>query len=767
MILLPVLLYFDPVSAVTLTVGPDPDCNHATLQSAIQGIPTTGDHEIRIKQGTYSQQAVVIEGRRVAIKGGYASCSASTADGTSILDGAGGTQASVLRVSGTGNFVTLFNLVIRRGDAPAEGHGGGVFFNGAGVIGMTRVSVANNYAGFGGGINVSAVGGSAKLHLNEGTVIQNNTAQFDGGGIRLWGNQDHRAELYMNAPDSVVIGNQALGLDPATNQPHRGFGGGIAVIRFATAYIGSPGFGQVGAIFDNSARLGGGIAVAADGSGRSDSLAILFTTDPDRPGRIHGNRASAAGGGVFIEPNFEFPSGDATFCAFDFLIDDNRSFDGSAIFASLDDGLIDDQGSSVLLNNPFGQSPCPQRPTQLGAVACRAGPDCNAIRGNVSETEGGQLTTGATVVVKKHSILRAERVQIRDNVGGQAVHVLHDAGQAGPSVIAHNCLLAGNTTHLRLLQANSGATVHLLDCTIGGNSINAAEVLAVDGGFRLHRSILYQPGKTSLAAGADSRDIDWVLTSERMSLDGGTSTTVAVGDPRFLDPDNGDFRLHAGSDAVDFAPATASAGDLDGNPYNIDLPIKPNRSGPRDLGAYERQQLLPLVRNGDFPVDLRSWSVTPGTSTWVEQGVDPGAVFISELSPPTGTVIGLRQCIPLPGPSAYRLNAHALAPGAGLNRDIPVLVWKYRANSAFCTGTPTVQGELILPRSGSFVTSPFPAEFHAPEGEWTHNSTLDLFLEVRDGDLVGTNSVRAHFDRIVLEPTVPSSDIFSDGFESP
>jgi hypothetical protein len=106
-------------------------------------------------------------------------------------------------------------------------------------------------------------------------------------------------------------------------------------------------------------------------------------------------------------------------------------------------------------------------------------------------------------------------------------------------------------------------------------------------------------------------------------------------------------------------------------------------------------------------------------------------------------------------------NAHAQigSPGFGLG-------WKYRANAAFCTGIPSVEGELVLPRSGSFVTSPFPAEFHSPVSEWTHNATLDLFLVVRDGDLVGTDTVRAHFDRIVFEPTVLGDGIFGDGFEA-
>ena len=43
----------------------------------------------------------------------------------------------------------------------------------------------------------------------------------------------------------------------------------------------------------------------------------------------------------------------------------------------------------------------------------------------------------------------------------------------------------------------------------------------------------------------------------------------------------------------------------------------PNRLGASDLGAYERQTLLPLVLNKDFDADLRLRSiVTPGAATW-------------------------------------------------------------------------------------------------------------------------------------------------------
>ena len=72
------------------------------------------------------------------------------------------------------------------------------------------------------------------------------------------------------------------------------------------------------------------------------------------------------------------------------------------------------------------------------------------------------------------------------------------------------------------------------------------------------------------------------------------NVTARASGPRFIDPAGGDYRLQAASIAVDFAePVTGDDRDLDGLARDQDLPFKPNRQGPRDLGAYERGAPLP------------------------------------------------------------------------------------------------------------------------------------------------------------------------------
>ena len=66
-------------------------------------------------------------------------------------------------------------------------------------------------------------------------------------------------------------------------------------------------------------------------------------------------------------------------------------------------------------------------------------------------------------------------------------------------------------------------------------------------------------------------------------------------DPRFLAPD--DLRLGPDSPALDFAPSTSSDPlfDLDTRPRQVDLPLRINRHGAQDLGAFERQLGDPLT----------------------------------------------------------------------------------------------------------------------------------------------------------------------------
>ena len=198
---------------------------------------------------------------------------------------------------------------------------------------LQGVVVGQNRAGFGGGISFEALGAGAALSFANDVVVQNNLAARSGGGIRISGD----ARLFMIAPDSTVTGNEALG-----NVADSGYGGGIQVVAPSRALIGSPGFGNIGAVAFNRAKFGGGIAVTARDDGDSDGTsAVLFTTDPLRPVRVHGNVASIAGGGAYLSENNDIDSTEETaLCAYEFRIDDNRAPEGAAFFLDTDNARL-------------------------------------------------------------------------------------------------------------------------------------------------------------------------------------------------------------------------------------------------------------------------------------------------------------------------------------------------------------------------------------------------------------------------------------------
>ena len=252
----------------------------------------------------------------------------------------------MLEVNGSG-FRTLRNLIITRGDESSDGVGGGIDFSGTGDLLLNGVIVSFNRAGNGGGINFKGSGGLAILTLEHDVVISNNTAigaagVFNtagfGGGIHVEGT----ARLVMLGDSIAVTGNEAAGAPqaPPLTGLRGGNGGGVEVLGPARSDIGSPGLGNTGVICANTARNGGGIAVTgADSSDDLDAQVRLVTTIATRPVRVHGNRASQQGGGIYVNPDFGIDNVlNATFCAFDFRIDDNRAPEGSAIDADTDSG---------------------------------------------------------------------------------------------------------------------------------------------------------------------------------------------------------------------------------------------------------------------------------------------------------------------------------------------------------------------------------------------------------------------------------------------
>jgi hypothetical protein len=574
----------DPPHVYVGDTASDAFCTYNDIQSALNAANSTCPTQVDVtREHLYGAQSLTIAGKRVILQGwgdGVTCYSLSQCgplcdrpNSTVALVELDGFNAPGRVLTITGNsVVTLRNLRVMRGDA-GGGSGGGILYNGFGFLNLESSDVLLNTAAYGGGINVIGNGGTAALQLFANSQILNNTAGVSGGGIRLEGT----ARLVATKAQTWIGYNHA----------NAGYGGGVEVIAPARADIGSGGYNGTGVVSYNDAVDGGGISINANAN---SATVRLFTTDPANPVLIENNVASDRGGGVYLGMT-DFPGG--ILCGYDFRIDANQASDGAAIYADYDPGVFTDTGSEVHLNTGLSNSPScgPETLPSLGAVDCAPGVPCSEIARNVAANVNAQPTDGAVVTLATTSQLEADPVAFR---GNNAANILRLGGGTYPGAfdaILRNCLIAGNHTQHELISVRGGRDIGINGCTIAANTIDNGYSIyanAGDQGLRLVNSIIDQPGRLALDYVGDNalRSLSYLIANETMTLGGATYSQGNT--PVYVDPANGDFHLAPNSPGVDYAPAQGGY-DLDGKPRTVDLPAKPNLSGARDLGAYERQ----------------------------------------------------------------------------------------------------------------------------------------------------------------------------------
>jgi len=327
---------------------------------------------------------------------------------------------------------------------------------------------------------------------------------------------------------------------------------------------------------------------------------------------------------------------------------------------------------------------------------------------------------------------------------------------------------------------NDDDHVEMANTTIAGNSLGDSTVLRFgnqDNGAngKLLRTIIWQPGKTTLHLNGDPLDLLDVMVSERASVDGGNTPHVTELDPRFVDPAHGDYSLIAGSPAIDYSTSVAGdSTDLYGNPRDVDLPIVTNFF-VRDLGAIERQTLQPLVLNSDFDADLRLWGTAiAGATSWdatrnASGAAGSGSAHVTAPSAVTGTQTGgIVQCVHLPGPGIYALNGWGRGTGTMVTAgDIAQLYWEYRKSGGQgCTnGAPDASGTKILSSGNSWSRPATPAYIEVTAQDFTYTSSIAVTLVAVENGVSGAPT-NAWFDGVTL--SVGGDDtIFANGFENP
>lgn len=714
-----VLLPGANAQAAIITVG-DPvgqgQCNCATIQCAFDFAELGGPHTVRITRSLAytAQNATLIldPGESVIVEGGYAACDQAVADFTNtIVSGSGGSADTVLEFEmGSGASVQLRRLQVRDGD-DTNGAGGGISQVG-GTLRIDDSIISDNEADLGGGIY--SEGGL--LEIGSNVLIRLNSAG-DGGGIAL-----RNSDMTMNEPGSVILLNHA----------NTGYGGGLWVGPRGHAEIGTPGLPGQGALYANTAAHGGGAAVIP-GDGQFDFASLeMVSVDPAQPTGIVGNLALQRGGGLYAR-GYCCVSGDQGTWGHATLgegayIRENAAPEGAAAYLDRDSG--DDMAGELVINDGLvmlNETLLPDATPTNGAVFYLAddpGQSAQGIRG-----------------------LRLTRTKILNNEGGNLI-------RSDGLMRIEGSLIAGNIARLSLIRGvGSDGETTVGTSTIAGNTISAASVFETSNDFNLRRSILHQPGKTSLLKTGGVRTVVNVVASEIASLTDIPDGGIVLADPQFWDPALGDFQLHAASIAVDSA-AEAGGVDVAGNARSVDLDVVGDRGGPTDLGALERQALLPLVRNHTFD-DLRLWQ--PNTVTFVAdsaQADGTGGVYVAAEAPLNGRVIGPLQCVPLPSRGNYGLRGWGKEPSASMaTADYPRLEWQLYLGTTQCIGGASATGGIALPSGNDWALSGY-TYFNVPnDGYLRPLASVLIQLVAVDFNASGTNLVDAYFDTIILEHT--------------
>lgn len=738
---------------IVFLVGGDAACDYASVQAAINAAAALpGPDAVHFANNVvYDSMALNIGSQDVELVGGFTDCATAltgTPSGHTRLNGAGGAARPVFTITGSGAR-TLSNLVITGGDA--SGDGGGINYVGSGSLVLRHLAVETNSAGGqGGGIHVASSGGSALLELQADTRVTANTAQGDGGGISVEGD----VTLYMDQGPSTVN----------LNRSNNGRGGGIAVKTGATAYLGSPGMSDVGALFNNTAVDGGGLAVLG---ASSVTRVYLYTTDRDRPFRIHDN-VSFRGGGIYTQLS---GATNVQIKARHFRIDGNRADDGAAFF-----GHGGPNGFSSFCGAARAQDCVDYYGLPFPALgeACPTLAPCNVIEKNVATAPGGAILT----LADERRSLALFSAMLSQN---RAFHLLRSAGDRwniSDSVIGYNVMDSSLIDDI----GAGDALRSLHRSTLSSNTIGDISMLRFASGnakIEIKESVIDQPANDLIrypftASNRANVRVDYNLLWTQFDpvVVDPTSTRAP---PHFVDRGNGDFHLRPGSLGVDYAmPEPGDQYDLDGQVRDQDQLWHVDRYGTRDVGAYELRFLhfpddynLP---NGTFDRNLIGWTAGHPQTRWstIDRHGQPNSgsleINVPSIGEPARVTVAT-QCIPLPQAGVYELRGWAYS---GIQNpalvDQPRIRWLHRPNdTGECAGgdaAASAQGE--LPFGGGWAERT--AAIVVPQQGLTHNSTIEVRLEVVNNTNGGANDrIFSRFDDVSL--TLVDDHLFTDGFD--
>lgn len=526
-------------------VGAAAPCNFNSLQTAIGAVPDGAEIRLANNQA-YDDINVTLSDKSLLISGGWADCTDDAAEGVTELVG---DPTLILPVLAIGSPATAREVVLRRLRL-GGGRRSGIELSGHVDLRVERSVIDANEANLGGGIRVDGVSradtilrvSETRIGVVEGT---GGNAAGNGGGIAC-------AHATVRLGGSAIVGNHAdseggglflddCGLDTALN-----------VYSF-------DGLGTIALwIAANTATINGG-GIAATGGSELEFAA------PFSPYAIHANQANE-GGGILLRGA------------------------GTTLVArglTLSENVAAERGGAASVREGAQFTMERLLPKLAGGVVastrCGLAVECNLVQANRAEENTG----GAFYVSEAGLTLRQAVLEHNHSGNGSTLLLVASVSRIENSLIHGND--GGGGALVRVLD---GSSFVLNSSTVAGNTGGSTliELFSDNGANNLHlrNSIIWQPGTTVLAATpADT------LASVCMNAHEDASIEALVHEPGFLDPDAGNYRLHAASPNIDACadPFAGPVADLLGRQRPSDLGTD-HGDGDFDRGAYELGDLI-------------------------------------------------------------------------------------------------------------------------------------------------------------------------------
>ncbi len=573
-----------------VTVGPDAGCDFNDLQTAINNA-VDGDvlHLAAGLDHSGRSYGVFFAGPSFTIRGGYPDCDAgSTPSGRTVIDTAGSSSPVFdIWFNGAGAFrqINLENLAVKGSNGAnaagllVEGRVGQLQVN------LSNVEISGNQrtggtTAHGAGLRIlttdDTLGGGPLVTVDNDSIIADNTAAGDGGGIHCQSSHDNGSSTVLRVGKTPIFNNQASN------------GGGIAVDGCQNVYLYSGGavvlfFPTGGIALNNATGNGGGIHVSNGGEVFLRGRSVSGFGDPDHAALLIGNTADTGGGGALVRD-----PGSILHLEDTFVVNNSADLGGG--------GLRVINGGQVEVRRQAGTTTC-EPVDSGGGVLVR--PPCSVVENN-------SASSGGAVSLSGDSRVDISRTFVRNNQSsgagtGQFAYVGNPSIYEGPAstLRIESSVITGHDGVVQELGNN--AKMDIRWSTIAGNAGGVLARLISGSGksaaIYTRGVVIDHDATLFLLQGSGPKTVSGTcVVSNQPITDYTYRVAVSQIDPGLRNPGAGDFHLANNSPAIDtcvdnFAPDYP---DLDGNTrgqaWTGPEPIRPPNyytNGLFDMGAYE------------------------------------------------------------------------------------------------------------------------------------------------------------------------------------